>query len=361
VYCFGRAPLIGVAKDTSCFNDRADDPRDVVACTLVPLRIASDIPMQSVAVGDSVACAITTALSGATPKAYCWGDDTFGELGNGRSAPGTSATPSLVVGPLGQAQTLTQIAAGRAHACGLAPSGLAYCWGRDSTYQLGGGDRRKINSSTPIPVAMPTGVTFTALVAGRSHSCGLAVDGTAYCWGYNHDGQLGYTTANDTSDVPTAVPGPKYIQLTAGARHTCGLTNLQTIYCWGANDSLQSGHAGAGTPTPVQVPGSGYFAVAAGWTHTCALQAGGIAVCWGGNDYGQLGRGAGTAGAPAMSAVPVPVAGGLVFGTISAGRRTSCAVAADGAYCWGSTVLGAMGSQLQALTVATPTKTATPQ
>lgn len=353
VYCFGRAPLIGVARDTSCFND-VNIPPNPMGCTLVPLRIASTVAMRSVAVGDSVACAISTQN-----HAYCWGDQTYGEVGNGIASPSTSALPALVLGPLGQADVFTQVAAGRAHVCALDPGGLAYCWGRDSTSQLGGGDGHRINSSTPIPVAPK--IAFTSIVTGRDHSCALTSSGVAYCWGSNSTGQLGYGTVGDTSDIATPVPGPAYVQISAGALHTCGLTASGLIYCWGADDVGQSGHAGAGGTTPTQVPGSGYIAVAAGGAHTCALQSGGTAVCWGANDYGQLGRGTGTVRSPAFSATPTAIVGGNVFVTISAGSRTTCAVAADGAYCWGSSVLGAMGSQLQALAIPIATKTAVPQ
>jgi alpha-tubulin suppressor-like RCC1 family protein len=359
-YCFGSAPLIGIAKDTACFTDLRDSLPNPRPCTLVPLRIAGNLQLKSVSVGDSVACATDTQ-----DHAYCWGDQRYGETGDGIAQIGTAALPAPVTGPTTQPITLRQVSAGHAHACGVDPSGQAFCWGKDSTFQLGGGgDKRRVNASTPIPVWLGTTVLFTSISAGGNHTCALSNDGTAYCWGLNIDGQLGRGTSGDSSDVPTPVNSSvKFIQISAGFRHTCGLTQSQSIYCWGANDSAQAGQPGgqARVLVPTQVAGAGYTALAAGASHTCALVTG-TAFCWGKNDYGQLGRGQGTANNPAMSPVPTAVQqGSLLFSNIAAGRRTTCAIAADGAYCWGSSVLGAMGDNLQALSIPFPRKTAVPQ
>jgi alpha-tubulin suppressor-like RCC1 family protein len=88
--------------------------------------------------------------------------------------------------------------------------------------------------------------------------------------------------------------------------------------------------------------------------HTCALQ-GTAAVCWGSNVYGQLGRG----GQPSVGGTtPAAVAGGHAFTAITSGTRTVCGFAADGVYCWGSSIFGATGSQVQALAITTPTRVA---
>jgi alpha-tubulin suppressor-like RCC1 family protein len=355
-YCFGQAPLIGVAKDTSCFNDRTPG---TTSCTLVPLQIAGQLQLTALTVGDSVACGLD-----AQGRGYCWGDQTYGQIGNGISQPGTSALPTRVTGPFTSVLTFAQISAGTTHACGLTSAGKAYCWGKDSTYQLGNTDNLIVNSSTPIPA--DTLITFKSIAAGRGHTCGLRTDGVAFCWGDNRNGQLGRGTFGDVSDSAKVVVGPAFAQISARGDNTCGLVADGSIYCWGANESGQTGQApSAFVATPTQVAGTGYTAVSVGGldttanvsraSHVCALS-GGNAVCWGANSYGQLGRG--TYGAP--SSTPVAITG-RTFTAISAGTRTTCAVASDGAYCWGSSILGAVGNQVQALRILTPEKTATPQ
>jgi alpha-tubulin suppressor-like RCC1 family protein len=350
-WCFGKAPLIGVARDTSCF-DVEGTKGDPSPCTLIPLQIASSVAFSAVAVGDSVACGVATG--GAV---YCWGDQKYGQVGNGIAQDGTPALPTRVNGPLAAAATFTQITAGATHACGLITDGSALCWGRDTTYQLGGGDNIAVSSSTPIWAA--PGQTFKAITAGHGHTCGLTTAGVAVCWGDNRKGQLGRGAVGAPNDTAQAVSGSiVFTQLSAYRDNTCGVATGGAVYCWGANDSSQTGQAAsAAVATPTAVSGTGYTYVAVGGEHVCALTATGIS-CWGANAYGQLGRG--TAGG--ITPTPASVGGvARTYTALSSGARTSCAVAADGAYCWGSSVYGATGTQVQALAVLVPTKTEPPQ
>ncbi len=352
-YCFGRAPLIGVAKDSSCFNDQTGG---LTGCTLVPLRIAAALNLVSVTVGDSVACGVTS-----DNKGYCWGTQTYGQLGNGVASTGSSATPNLVIGAVSRsAVALNRISAGSNHACGLNPQGAALCWGQDFFGQLGNGDGLFLHSTTPIPVT--GGFTFSAISAGRTHNCALrASDGIAMCWGDNAKGQVGNGTTVGIADGPVAVSGaPAFVQIAAGGFHSCGLTSQGTVFCWGSNLFGQLGRNSTDTSssgTAAQVSGT-YKALSAGRYSTCAITTAGAAVCWGKNDYGQIGA----PGAPNMFIAPTAVAGGRTdFTAVTVGARHACAIAAAGVYCWGSNVVGALGNELQAMIQFTPTKTATPQ
>jgi alpha-tubulin suppressor-like RCC1 family protein len=344
-YCFGRGTLLGAARDTSCFDDRTNGR---VPCTLVPLPIAGKLTLTSISVGETVACG--TATDG---RAYCWGNQESGQLGNGNSTGGTSQAPSLVAGT-----PFSRVTAGGRHACGIfgGPPGLAYCWGNDSLSQLGNSDGLPLNSSTPVPVG--GGLTFTQIAAGRFHTCGLRADGTAYCWGDNTRGQVGAGPIGP-NDFPTQVPG-RYTQITTGALHTCALTNTGGVYCWGANEWGQLGLDNTDDAFDPQAvaPGLAFRSISAGGAATCGVTTAGAAYCWGRNDYGQIGNG--VVGGSVLA--PTPVAGGHTdFVTITVGTRHACAVAPDGAYCWGSNVLGALGNELQAIIQTAPTKTAVPR
>ena len=62
---------------------------------------------------------------------------------------------------------------------------------------------------------------FTAISGGASHTCGVSVDGEAYCWGSNADGQLGDGTGID-SNTPVGVAGEfAFRSISAGQTHTC--------------------------------------------------------------------------------------------------------------------------------------------
>ena len=85
------------------------------------------------------------------------------------------------------------VSAGVSFTCGVTIAGDAYCWGENSSGQLGDGTRT--NRHTPGPVA--GGLSFASVSAAFLHTCGLTAAGDAYCWGFNGDGQLGDGSTTD--------------------------------------------------------------------------------------------------------------------------------------------------------------------
>ena len=203
------------------------------------------------------------------------------------------------------------------------------------------------------------------LATGTFHTCGLDVNGAAYCWGHNQYGQLGnstnlgVTTANPT---PTVVAGGLvFNSLTAGTWHTCGLTAAGTAYCWGANWSGQlgnptnSGVSDVANPTPLPVDGGLTFSrLDAGADHTCGITTQGAMYCWGSNSLGQLTTSANlNTGLP--NATPILVSGTLAFATLATGNGHSCGVTTSGAtYCWGANFVGQLGNGTVSAPVTTP-------
>jgi alpha-tubulin suppressor-like RCC1 family protein len=139
---------------------------------------------------------------------------------------------------------------------------------------------------------------FRRLSAGTNHTCGLTPGGVAWCWGQNNTGQLGDDNPFQDQLRPTAVAtGLRFRRISAGDAHTCALAQDGTAWCWGLNSD---GTLGDGTtvdaPVPVAVAGGRTFTHLSGWLfHNCALAANGLAWCWGGNFQGQLGDGTTTA------------------------------------------------------------------
>lgn len=380
-YCWGLANVGQIASrgDSVCFPDVAIIVADssegtgegALRCTLLPKRWSQDIQAAQVSAGDSLGCAVSVQSRG-----YCWGDNTWGQLGNG-STTNTVFTLTTVYTSL----PFSSITAGGRHACALSGT-RAYCWGEDAFGQLG--DARTINSTTPIPVVnvpSSTPIAFTQISAGYRHTCGVAVGGVAYCWGDNRQGQVGGGAAGGFQDSPTPVSGGlAFAAVTAGdSSHTCGLTAGGQAYCWGDNafGQLGNGTTGAPSATPVAVSGGLSFTqISAGRDYTCALTAGGAIWCWGRNNYAQLGNGPFSTGdATRLSAVPaqvvstpvienpsLPPSGPLTFTSVSAGRRHACATASDGnSYCWGGNIFGALGNQLQAAVRGVPVRVGVPR
>jgi alpha-tubulin suppressor-like RCC1 family protein len=319
-----------------------------------PKAAAASSHATSIAAGNAHACAIENG------QAYCWGVNTNGQLGNGTTTSSSVPVPVYTGGVLA-GKTLTQIVAGFSFTCGLASTGAVYCWGLNSSGQLGN------NSTTQslVPVAVTTsgalaGKTVTQIAAGNSHTCALDSSGAAYCWGSNGNGQLG-NNSTAKSLVPVAVTtsgvltGQTLAQITAGYAHTCVVSSAGAAYCWGANGNGQLGNSSTTQSlVPVAVTTSGVLAGKAltqisadqNGMYTCALDSAGAAYCWGAASYGQLGNGgvASTPGVP-VAVVTTGVLSGKTLTQIATGSGTTCAVGSTGAgYCWGQGVNGELGN-----------------
>jgi hypothetical protein len=263
--------------------------------------------------------------------AYCWGFNASGELGDGTTIDRT--TPDLVLGGL----SWSAISAGSNSTCGLDSGGLAHCWGSNVSGGLGNGS----TTSSSIPVEVIGGHTFASISVGDASPCAVTALGVGYCWGANDYGQVGDGEFGSIRTAPVAVTGDHtFSEISAGAgaqySHACGIDTEGAAFCWGLNEHGQLGHGLPDGlthhPTPLPVEGGVVFAsISAGTTHTCGLTPTGSAFCWGENSDGALGD-----GTTSDRATPVQVLGGLKFVSLSAGSRVTCGVTQAGAaYCWG--------------------------
>ncbi len=262
---------------------------------LTPVHVSGLTQVRTAAAGGSHTCAVS---EGGGVK--CWGWNSYGQLGDG--------TTSFRVRPVdvaGLSSGVQAVVAGAGHTCALTEGGGLKCWG-DNTYgQLGDGTTNQHN--TPVDVfGLASGVR--AVSAGYWHTCALTEDGAMQCWGYNYDGQLGDgTTTQRTTPVYVSGLNAGVRAIAAGGGHTCALLENGAGLCWGWNGY---GQLGDGTwmdrHTPVEVIGLGSdaHAITAGSVHTCVLTTSGGGRCWGRNGQGQLGDGTGI-----DSARPVNVQG----------------------------------------------------
>lgn len=285
----------------------------------------------TVAAGLGHTCVITTE-----GRLQCWGDNFFGVLGDGTTTD--SSTPTDVSGLTSR---VASVSVGATHTCAVTADGAVQCWGENMFGQLG--DGTILSSPTPLDVIGLT-IGATAVAAGSHHTCAIIAGGGVQCWGLNFLGQLGDGTITG-SPTPVSVIGltSGVSAIAAGQEHACAITAAGGLQCWGRNFSGQLG-AGTikGSRTPVDVTGltSGVAAVAGGGFHTCAVTTAGGAQCWGDNFFGQLGNGTNTG-----SSVPVDVAG-LTHGVvaIATGTNHTCAATTVGSFwCWGANAEGQLG------------------
>jgi hypothetical protein len=282
----------------------------------------------------------TCGLEAATGLAYCWGDNHAGALG----VDYVDASDSPVLVGNG-AQRFSGLSAGFYATCGVeAQTGFAYCWGRNSFGELG--DNTTATRWVPTLVAGRP-IRFSGISASWGLTCGVEAEtGLGHCWG--RGGLIGDGTLSQRL-IPTPIGGGalRFSSISVGGVwaysngidgvHACGI-EAQTghAYCWGASDH---GELGDGTTTdrlaPALVGGGSrrFSSIDAGDLLTCGVEAEtGHAYCWGQNNFGQVGDGTTT-----DRLVPTLVgAGSRRFISVDAGDL-ACGIEAETGfgYCWG--------------------------
>ena len=307
---------------------------------LVPVAVGGALRFRQVSAGFSGTCAITT-----DNKAYCWGPVP------GLSGAGPHLSPAPVVGGILFRTVQTDLDV----TCGVrASDDKAFCWGDNRFGQLGIGNntgpendaQSGPHSSTPVAVA--GGLKFLSVSPGHQHVCGVTTDNRVFCWGYNRYGQVGDGSSGWLKFKPVRVAGTQlYRAVDAGRDFTCAVTTENHALCWGFNSS---GELGNGTRSSSRVPkavsgGLSFERVAAGEFHACAETPRSKAYCWGSRGAGALGDGK-FGDTDQFSLTPVAVVGGLSFSQVSAGSpdHTCARTPAGVGYCWGRGFDGQLGN-----------------
>jgi alpha-tubulin suppressor-like RCC1 family protein len=199
----------------------------------------------AVTAGTEHTCALTS-----TGGVKCWGVNSSGQLGSGNKtlqwAPGDVA---------GLTSGVVKLVSGSYHNCVLTQTGAVKCWGDNMFGQLGDGTTTVRTVAVEVPGL--TGIVV-ALAAGHQHTCALTTTGGAKCWGLNWDGEVGDgTTVNRWTPTDVSGLASGLIDIAAGATHSCAVTAGGGIKCWGYNSY---GSLGDGTATrrltPVDVFGT---------------------------------------------------------------------------------------------------------
>ncbi|TXH30411.1 MAG: hypothetical protein E6Q91_05285 [Actinobacteria bacterium] len=148
---------------------------------------------------------------------YCWGRNSDGQLGDGTFAPSAALTPVDMSGALA-GKTVTTVRAGLRTTCAVA-DGAAYCWGDNQFGQVGDGTTD--DRPSPVAVAALAGRTVTGIRVGSYFTCAVG-DAKLLCWGRND-----FTGTGQDSTVPVEVPafkGKEVLALAVGNGHALALT-----------------------------------------------------------------------------------------------------------------------------------------
>ncbi|MCW5807541.1 MAG: hypothetical protein KIT31_34610 [Deltaproteobacteria bacterium] len=301
-----------------CWGDGSSGQLGNGLSVLRPFPEHVELPgeVTSLALGLDTTCATT-----ATGDLYCWGRAADGALGDPHTIDPDGpdrTTPARATSLTGW----SEVASAERYTCARRGTEV-WCWGSALAGGIGDGRWRSER-------------TFARVLDGASSlavgwnepdldlTC-ATVGAEVRCWGDNRSGQLAQDTATRSTSPTPIADGHRWSSLVAGASHTCGIA-AGTAYCWGSAERGQVDgtpavpctpeRCDAGAPVPVA---TAVHQLVAGTAHTCARFADRIA-CWGANDAGQS---AAPAELPAASAL------------LGAGPRATCAATTNATTCWG--------------------------
>jgi alpha-tubulin suppressor-like RCC1 family protein len=245
----------------------------VTGATAVPVPVPGLTNVEAIACGRDHTCALHVG------GIDCWGDNSYSELGStGVQSPGPHGVTGVFPGG-----SVTAIAANGHGTCAIVNGGLE-CWGDDTYGQLGNGVAG-VNAFVPYqPPGLASGVSSVAI--GDGESVCAVVNGGVQCSGNAFYGVSGFPSEKHVF-TPLPKPLDSGVQaLSSGYEFTCALVNGAAL-CWGDNGA---GQLGSGSGPYVLGLQSGVQSITTGDYFACAL-VNGTVWCWGWDMDGQLARG----------------------------------------------------------------------
>lgn len=207
---------------------------------------ASDV--SRVSAGYAHTCFVQTSTS----QVRCFGENTYGALGNGSTFP--SSVPVIVSG----ISNAVEVSAGDRFTCARLSDNSIQCWGQNDSGSLG--DGTTTNSSVPVSVGSSP-LTASMIDAGGGNGdtekfacAALSANGQVQCWGSGTSGTLG-NGAETQQTLPVNVTGlTQVVALSTGSYHSCAWTGTCTIKCWGEGSQGRLGNGDtANKNTPVEI------------------------------------------------------------------------------------------------------------
>ncbi|KAB8039447.1 hypothetical protein GCL60_04120 [Silvanigrella paludirubra] len=287
-------------SDLECYSLYEDGSR------LLTRRKKIDGKYTSVSLGKDHYCAI-----GKEDKSiYCWGENNYGQLGNGNPI---SKVPVLTPNKVKSSQSFLKIASGSKNTYAINDQGYLYGWGDNSKGQLGllvspvieptqifisGTTASQINSKF---IAVSAGDNYVCAISNVGNENGIKF-GNLYCAGDNSFGQIGIADASPFINGLRQAGSKHYISISAGKSHACAITKDKKVECWGNNNFGQIGVNPSLNPyfsSPQLINSSnpelkfntnlGFTKVTAMESSTCVIDQYLRIFCFGDNTFGQVG------------------------------------------------------------------------
>lgn len=201
--------------------------------------------------GNSFNCAVTS-----DGHAKCWGSDNVGQLGNGYTPQNSISFVALSVVDANSSaiSSVSALCTGGEFACALHTGGTVDCWGDDTYGQLGNGSSAtSALYAVAVKEASSSLSSVTQITCGDFHACALISDGSIKCWGSDQSYELGDQQSSSNQDTAVAVSGlsSSAIEVSAGFYRTCALlADTNTVQCWG--NQVNTDGTAASAPTTLE-------------------------------------------------------------------------------------------------------------
>ena len=322
-------PMSEITIRATSDHDPQTSGEATIGFSTLPARMGTVVP------GGSHTVAI-----GSDGSLWAWGNNEFGQIGDGRSGEASNSRPVRI----GTYSDWVDVSAGDRHVLAIRADGSLWAWGNNENGRTGLGTDAG-NTSAPARVGTATG--WEAVSAGVGHSLAIR-NGELWAWGNNANGRTGLGSDTGNTNAPARVgTDTDWVYVSAGVEHSMGIREdadgYRTLWVWGngANGRLGSGNANSQS-SPVQAgAATDWAAVSAGNNHSMGVRTNGTLWATGSTNDGQLGGGWGGGQATANF---LQVGSLTVWASVAAGNRHTIATRTDGTlWATGSTDNGQLG------------------
>lgn len=264
-------------------------------------------------------------------KLYTWGDNQFGQLGNG------TTNPNNIPIMLGTDSNWTKVSISINKSFGIKRNRTLWAWGHNELGTLGDGTY----TTTHVPKRIGNDSDWVDVSTYSHHTIALRKDGTLWGWGLNSFGSIGDgTTVNKNFPVKIGMDN-NWKTISVGNFHTIALKTDNSLWAWGYNINGELGNGTfAHVYNPIRIGTDNDWVMAvAGANHSAAIKSNGTLWVWGRNSYGALGD-----GTSINKNVPIQVGTDNNWQFVACSDNSTFAVKTDGSlWAWGSNNNGKLG------------------
>ncbi|MGC4041401.1 MAG: T9SS type A sorting domain-containing protein [Flavobacterium sp.] len=244
-----------------------------------PTQIGTDTDWTDISAGRHFVLALKN-----NGDLYGWGDNDWGNLGNGNQTD--VFAPTLI------SSSVRSFSAGYHHSTIVKTDGTLWGTGYNDWGGLGIGN--SIGYVNVFTQESSLATNWAKTTAGYYNSFGIKTDGTLWATGANNERMTGTgLNVSELDDFTQVGTDTNWASVSCGVYHVLGLKTNGKLWGWGASHNGRLGIPGAGsqyfsTPQAIEATNN-WTAASAGWDHSSAIRSDGALFCFGSNGGGKSG------------------------------------------------------------------------